>query len=159
LEQRGVVNELRRSQRGNGRKEKGMIKGILHIGIAVENLEEARGLYKQIFCLESSEPERFGEILFSFVPFGNTHVELLESTTPEGVMRKFIEKRGEGIHHISFQVDDIEAELAFLKSRGVQLINEKPYLNAHKNLVAFINPKSTRGVLIELIQDMGKKKE
>ena len=92
-------------------------------------------------------------------PFGNTHIELLESTTPAGVIRKFIEKKGEGVHHISFEVDDIEAELAELKARGVQLINEKPYLNAHKNLVAFVNPKSTRGVLVELIQYMDGKKE
>ena len=136
-----------------------MIKGVAHIGIAVENLEEARKLYQQIFLKEGSEPEWFGEIHFSFIPFGNTHVELLESTTPEGVMRKFIEKKGEGIHHISFEVDDIEAELAELKARGVQLIHEKPYFNAHKNLVAFINPKSARGVLVELIQIMDKKKE
>ncbi len=136
-----------------------MIKGISHIGIAVENLENARELYKRAFGLESSEPEWFGEIHFSFVPFGNTHVELLESTTPEGVMRKYIEKKGEGIHHISFEVDDIEAELASLKSRGVHLINERPYLNAHQNLVAFVNPRSTRGVLVELIQVTGKKKE
>jgi len=74
-------------------------------------------------------------------------------------MRKFIEKKGEGIHHISFEVDDIEAELAALRARGVQLINEKPYLNAHKDRVAFVNPKSTRGVLVELIQYMDKKKE
>ncbi len=136
-----------------------MIKGVAHIGIAVENLEEARKLYQQIFLKESSEPEWFGEIHFSFLPFGNTHIELLESTTPEGVMRKFIEKKGEGIHHISFEVDNIEAELVELKARGVQLIHEKPYFNAHKNLVAFINPKSARGVLVELIQIMDKKKE
>lgn len=136
-----------------------MIKGVSHIGIAVEDLENARELYQRIFAKESSEPEWFGEIHFSFIPFGNTEIELLESTTPAGVMRKFIEKKGEGVHHISFEVDDIEAELAALKARGVQLINEKPYLNAHKNLVAFINPKSTRGVLVELIQYMDKKKE
>jgi len=134
-----------------------MIKGISHIGIAVENLEDARDLYKKIFAKESSEPEWFGEIHFSFVPLGNTHIELLESTTPDGVVRKFIEKRGEGVHHISFEVDDIVAELEALKASGVQLINEKPYLNAHKNLVAFVNPKSTRGVLVELIQYMNKK--
>lgn len=136
-----------------------MIKGVSHIGIAVEDLENARELYQRIFAKESSEPEWFGEIHFSFIPFGNIEIELLESTTPAGVMRKFIEKKGEGVHHISFEVDDIEAELAALKARGVQLINEKPYLNAHKNLVAFINPKSTRGVLVELIQYMDKKKE
>ena len=136
-----------------------MIKGVSHIGIAVENLEHARDLYQKLFAKESSEPEWFGEIHFSFVPFGNTHLELLESTTPDGVMRKFIEKRGEGVHHISFEVDDIAAELAALKSKGVQLINEKPYYNAHKHLVAFVNPKSTKGVLVELIQYMDKKKE
>ncbi|MGQ9647886.1 MAG: methylmalonyl-CoA epimerase [Thermodesulfobacteriota bacterium] len=136
-----------------------MIKGVSHIGIAVGDLEKARELYQKIFGKESSDPEWFGEIHFSFIPFGNTQIELLESTTPEGVMRKFIEKKGEGVHHISFEVDDIEAELAALKVRGVQLINEKPYLNAHKDLVAFINPKSTRGVLVELIQYMDKKKE
>ena len=134
-----------------------MIKGISHIGIAVENLEDARELYKRYFDSESSDPEWFGEIHFSFVPFGNTHVELLESTTPEGVIRKFIEKKGEGVHHISFEVDDIEMELADLRSKGVQLINEKPYLNAHKNLVAFVSPKSTRGVLVELIQVRSEK--
>ncbi len=136
-----------------------MIKGISHIGIAVENLESTREFYRRTFGLESSEPEWFGENHFSFVPFGNTHVELLESTTPNGVMRKFIDKKGEGVHHISFEVDDIEAELASLKSKGVQLINEKPYFNAHQNLVAFVNPRSTRGVLVELIQVTGKKKD
>jgi len=74
-------------------------------------------------------------------------------------MRKFIEKKGEGVHHISLEVDDIEAELAELKGRGVQLINEKPYLNAHRNPVAFVSRKNTRGVLVELIQYMDKKKE
>ena len=136
-----------------------MIKGVSHIGVAVENLENARDLYEKIFVKESSEPEWFGEIRFSFVPFGNTHIELLESTAPDGVMRKFIEKRGEGVHHISFEVDDIVAELAALKAKGVQLINEKPYLNAHQNLVAFVNPKSTKGVLVEFIQYTDKKKE
>ncbi len=129
-----------------------MIKGISHIGIAVEDLEAARELYKRNFGVESSSPESFGEIHFSFLRFGKTNLELLESTTPGGVMRKFIEKKGEGVHHICLEVDDIEAELASLKSRGVHLIHEKPYLNAHKDLVAFVHPKEGRGVLIELIQ-------
>ncbi len=136
-----------------------MIKGVSHIGIAVEDLENARQQYEKIFARESSAPEWFGEIHFSFLPFGNIEIELLESTTPTGVIRKFIQKRGEGVHHISFEVDDMEGELASLKAKGVELINEKPYLNAHKNLVAFVNPKSTRGVLVELIQYMDKKKE
>ncbi len=132
-----------------------MIKGVSHIGVAVDNLEEARALFKSISGRESTEPETFGELRFSFVPLGDIHdihIELLESTTPEGVIRKFIEKKGEGVHHISLKVDDIESELLEMKSKGFQLINEKPYFNAHRNLVAFLHPKSTRGVLVELIQ-------
>lgn len=136
-----------------------MIKGLSHIGIAVDDLEESRELFRSISGRESSEPETFGELRFSFVPFGNIYIELLESTTPDGVIRKFIEKKGEGIHHISLEVDDIEAELSEMRSRGFQLINEKPYCNAHKNLVAFIHPKSTRGVLLELIQYTNRKEE
>lgn len=129
-----------------------MIKGVSHIGIAVDNLEEARALFKSISGRESTEPETFGELRFSFVPLGDIYIELLESTTPDGVISKFIDKKGEGVHHISLKVDDIEAELLEIKSKGFQLINEKPYFNAHKNLVAFLHPKSTRGVLVELIQ-------
>lgn len=136
-----------------------MIKGISHIGISVENLENARELYRRVFARESSEPEWFGEILFSFVPFGNTHIELLQSTTPEGVIRKFIDKKGEGVHHISYEVDNIEAEVATLKEKGVEFITQKPYLNAHKNLVIFLHPRSTKGVLVELIQYMNKREE
>ena len=134
-----------------------MIKGVSHIGIAVENLENAIELYGKLFSRESSAPESFGELRFSFISLGNADVELLESTAPGGVMRKFIDKRGEGVHHLSFEVEDIYAELAELKAKGVQLIHEKPYLNAHKDLVAFINPKSAGGVLVELIQYMDKK--
>lgn len=136
-----------------------MIKGISHIAVAVKNLESAREIYKRNFGLESSDPEWFGEIRFSVVPFGNALVELLESTTAEGIIRNFIQKKGEGIHHICFEVDDIVAELAVLKSRGVHLVDEKPYLNAHKNLVAFVNPKSAGGVLVELVQYMYSQKK
>ena len=89
------------------------------------------------------EQENFGELIFSFIPFNEgADLELLQSTTPEG----------QGIHHIALEVDDIQAELDCLKDKGVKLINEKPYLNAHKELVAFIHPRSIFGVLIELIQ-------
>lgn len=129
-----------------------MIKAVSHIGIAVEDLEEARNFFKENFALPSSERENFGELRFSFVPLEGAHVELLQSTEPEGQIAKFIKSRGQGIHHLSFEVDDIQAELDRLKEKGIRLINEKPYLNAHKELVAFIHPKSTFGVLIELIQ-------
>lgn len=131
-----------------------MIKKISHIGIAVENLGAAKEFFDKHFALPSSAPENFGELQFSFIPFGGegTRLELLQSTTEEGQMAKFIAKRGPGIHHIALEVDDIQAELDRLKSEGVQLINQQPYRNAHQELVAFIHPKSTNGVLIELIQ-------
>jgi len=89
---------------------------------------------------------------------GDTNLELLQSTEPDGQIARFVEKRGQGVHHISFEVEDIQRELDRLKSRGIKLINEKPYLNAHKDLVAFIHPKSTFGVLIELIQKKDEKR-
>ncbi len=133
-----------------------MIKKISHIGLAVNNLEEARKFFQENFVLDSSEQESFGELLFSFIPFEGTDLELLQSTTSDGQIAKFIQKRGEGIHHIALEVDDIQAELDRLKAKGIKLINEKPYLNAHKDLVAFIHPKNTLGVLVELIQTQDK---
>lgn len=132
-----------------------MIKKVSHIGIGVENLEEARSFFKENFALASSDQENFGELIFSFIPMAGTHIELLQSTKPDGQIAKFIEKRGQGIHHISLEVDDIQAELDRLKGKGIKLINETPYRNAHSELVAFIHPKSTYGVLIELIQSKG----
>jgi methylmalonyl-CoA/ethylmalonyl-CoA epimerase len=129
-----------------------MIKKISHIGIGFENLDEASAFFNKNFSLSSSEQESFGELSFSFIPMEGTNLELLQSTTPDGQISKFIERKGQGIHHIAFEVDDIQAELSRLKSNGIKLINEKPYLNAHKELVAFIHPKSTFGILIELIQ-------
>ena len=133
-----------------------MIKKVSHIGIAVGNLEQARAFFRENFGLSTSERENFGEIIFSFVPMKGTDLELLQSTEPDGQIAKFIEKRGQGIHHISLEVDDVQRELDRLKGNGIKLINEKPYLNAHKDLVAFIHPKSTFGVLIELIQKKEK---
>ncbi len=134
-----------------------MIKGISHIGIGVKNLEETKDFFKKTFSVEPAPTESFGELRFSFVPFGNTHLELLESTTADGVIRKFIDKKGEGVHHISYEVDDIEAEMAALKAKGIEFVTPKPYANAHKDLVVFMHPKSTKGVLTELIQYTGKK--
>ena len=134
-----------------------MIKGISHVGIAVKSLDEAMAFYSKAFGLRCSEPETFGELRFSFVPLGNTRIELLESTTAEGVIRKFIDKKGEGVHHLSYEVDDIEGEVAALKAGGMEFVTGKPYLNAHQDLVIFLHPRSTKGVLTELIQVMKKK--
>ena len=129
-----------------------MIKGISHIGVAVDDLEKARAFFKENFALPVSDRESFGELLFSFIPLEGTDIELLQSTTFDGQIAKFIKKKGQGIHHVAFEVDDIQAELDALKTKGVMVINEKPYLNAHEDLVAFLHPKSTFGILVELIQ-------
>ena len=129
-----------------------MIKKVSHIGLAVNNLEEARAFFEENFALPGKGAERFGEMLFSFIPTEGTNLELLQSTRPDGVIAKFIRKRGQGIHHIALEVDDIQGELDRLKANGVKLINEKPYPNAHKDLVAFLHPSSTYGILIELVQ-------
>jgi methylmalonyl-CoA epimerase len=129
-----------------------MIKGISHIGLAVDDLEAATNFFKECFSLSVSDRESFGELLFSFISFRGTDIELLQSTTTDGQIAKFIKMKGQGIHHIALKVDDIQAELDRLKGKGVKLINEKPYANAHKDLVAFLHPKSTFGVLVELIQ-------
>ena len=131
-----------------------MIKKISHIGIAVESLEGTKKFFEENFSLPSSNKENFGELLFSFIGFQGegTQLELLQSTTDAGQMAKFINKKGPGIHHVALETDDIHAELERLQAKGIQLINEKPYRNAHQELVAFIHPKSTGGVLIELVQ-------
>ena len=133
-----------------------MINKISHIGLAVESLAEACTFFREKFDLVASEQESFGELIFSFIPLGGTDLELLQSTDSDGTIAKFIRNKGEGIHHICFEVEDIQAELDRLKDKGVKLINEKPYLNAHKEQVAFIHPKSTYEVLIELMQTEDK---
>jgi len=129
-----------------------MIKKVSHIGLAVDRLEEASTFFRENFGFSISEQENFGELLFSFIPLEGSNLELLQSTEHEGQIAKFIKKKGQGIHHIALEGDDIQIELDRLKAKGIKLINEKPYLNAHKELVAFIHPKSTFGVLFELIQ-------
>jgi methylmalonyl-CoA epimerase len=129
-----------------------MIQKIKHIGVAVEDLQTARDFFEETFGFSTSDRENFGELVFSFIPLAGTNLELLQSTEADGQIAKFIRKRGQGIHHIALEVDDVQAELDRLKAKGLKLINEKPYRNAHQELVAFIHPKSTFGVLIELIQ-------
>lgn len=129
-----------------------MIPKIAHIGVAVKDLNEAEKFYTEIFSLPVSDGECHGELKASFIPIGDTRIELLQSTTPDGVISKFIEKKGEGVHHIAYQVDDIEKALAHLKSKGVQLIDNQPREGAHNSRVAFINPKSCHGILVELVE-------
>lgn len=133
-----------------------LLKKIDHIGIAVEALEKAIPVYT---ALTGHAPEHFEEVIdqkvkAAFFSVGESNIELLEATSPESPIAKFIEKNGRGgIHHLCVAVDDIVAKLAELKAAGVVLIDEKPRVGAHSKLVAFVHPKSTGGVLIELSQE------
>ena len=131
-----------------------MISKIDHIGIAVKSIKEALGFYEGILGLQAVEIEEVIEqkVRVAFLPTGDSEVELLESTTPDGPIAKFIEKKGEGIQHIAFRVDDIEAALARLKEQGVPLIDEVPRIGAGGARIAFIHPKATHGTLIEICE-------
>ncbi|MGI6413584.1 MAG: methylmalonyl-CoA epimerase [Syntrophomonadaceae bacterium] len=125
-----------------------------HIGIAVKSIEESAKLYTDILGLEMAGSEVVEEqkVKTAFIPTGEAEIELLESTAPDGPVAKFIEKNGEGIQHIALRVDDIEAALEQLKNKGVRLIDEKPRYGAGGAKIAFIHPKATKGVLLELCQ-------
>lgn len=131
-----------------------MIKKISHIGVAVKNIEEARKLYEEVFGLKVGDIETSEEqkVKVAFIPIGDTRIELLEATDPQSPIAKFIESRGEGVHHIAFETDNIEAELLRFKEKGLRLIDEKPRPGAHGTKIAFIHPKSTLGVLFELCE-------
>jgi methylmalonyl-CoA epimerase len=129
-----------------------VIHKITHIGVAVKDIEEAERFYTEVLSLEVHDREQLKEIKASFIPVGDTAIELLQSTTPEGVINKFIAKRGEGVQHIAYQVDDIEKALEDLKAKGIALLDEKPRKGAHNSKVAFVNPKSAYGILIELVE-------
>jgi len=129
-----------------------MIKQISHLGIAVKNLEEAREFYRSVFGLESSEPIIGGDgtIKVSMVEVGGVLIELLQPAGNEGVMAKFLEKRGEGFHHICYEVEDINAEIASLKAAGIEVLGEiKP---GAEGMSAFLHPRGTHGVLVELVE-------
>ncbi len=128
------------------------IKRIAHIGVAVKDTDQAKTLYQDLLSLPVSHEEMLGELKVAFVPIGQTNVELVQSTDPEGVMNKFIDKKGEGIHHIAFEVDDIDQALEELKAKGVPLVDQQARPGAHQAKIAFLHPKGTFGILIELVQ-------
>lgn len=128
---------------------------IEHIGIAVKNLEDSNKLFATLFGkphykVESVESEG---VKTSFFEVGPNKIELLEGTTPESPISKFIAKKGEGVHHIAFAVKDIHAEIERLQEEGFTVLHETPKAGADNKLIAFLHPKSTNGVLIELCQD------
>jgi methylmalonyl-CoA/ethylmalonyl-CoA epimerase len=126
-----------------------------HIGIAVPNLKEAVKLYSNLLGVSPDHEEEVAEqrIRTAFCKIGESHLELLEPTHSESPIAKFLQKRGGGIHHICIQVSNIEKRLEELKAKGLQLIDQKPRMGAHGKKVAFIHPKSTGGVLLELSEE------
>ena len=131
-----------------------MIGKVDHIGIAVKSIDEALKFYEDVLGIKcvSQEVVEEQKVKVAFLPVGDTEVELLESTDEEGPIAKFIEKKGEGIQHIAYKVDDIEKSIEELKAKGIRMIDEKPRYGAGGAKIAFLHPKSTFGVLIELCQ-------
>lgn len=129
-----------------------MIKKIDHIGIAVKSIEKTSELFSNILGLKVAGEEIIEEqkVKVAFLLLGDSKLELLESTSPDGPVARFIEKKGEGIQHIAFRVDNLEKILEKLKEDGVRLIDEKPRYGAGGTKIAFLHPKSTNGILIEL---------
>ena len=130
------------------------IKNIDHIGIAVKSIEQAGKFYTDVLGLDIEEIETVAEqkVNVAFIPITDSEVELLESVEPDGPVAKYIEKRGEGIQHIAFRVDDINQCLAELKEKGVRLIDQTPRHGAGGARIAFIHPKETNGVLVEICE-------
>jgi len=125
-----------------------------HIGIAVQSITETKKLYQDLLGLEHAGNETVAEqkVTTAFFPVGDTEVELLESTAADGPIAKYLEKRGEGVQHIAFRVENIEEALIELKAKGIRLIDEQPRKGAGGAKIAFLHPKSTYGVLIELCE-------
>mgnify|MGYP003816698609 FL=1 len=132
------------------------MRKIEHIGIAVKDLEISNPIFEKLFGAPPYKSEEVASegVKTSFFLNGPNKIELLEATNPESPIAKFIEKKGEGIHHIAFDVEDIHAEIKRLQSEGFIVLNEIPKKGADNKLVAFLHPKSTNGVLIELCQEI-----
>lgn len=131
-----------------------VVNKVDHIGIAVSSLEESIKFYEEVLGLKLNGTEVVEEqkVKVAFLPIGDTEVELLEATSPDSAIAKFIEKKGQGVQHIAFKVDDIEAALEDMRAKGIKLIDEKPRYGAGGARIAFLHPKSTNGVLIELCE-------
>lgn len=126
-------------------------KKIDHIGIAVSDLESAKRLYEGSLGLKVEHEETLGEMKVAFIPVGEVNLELIQSSTEGGVIAKFIARRGEGVHHIAYEVEDVAAALVQLKAQGVKLVDETPRAGAYGKQVAFLHPNSCHGVLTEIV--------
>ncbi len=134
------------------------MKKIEHIGIAVKDLKQSNLIFEKLFGAPAYKEESVESegVNTSFFMNGPNKIELLEATSPDSPIAKFLEKKGEGIHHIAFEVEDIVSEIARLKNEGFIVLNEIPKKGADNKLVSFLHPKSTNGVLIELCQEIKK---
>lgn len=132
------------------------MRKIEHIGIAVKNLETSNKLFEKLLGVAAYKQEEVESegVKTSFFMNGPNKIELLEATNPDSPVARFLEKKGEGIHHIAFDVDDIAAEIKRLKEEGFTVLNEEPKKGADNKLVAFLHPKGTNGVLVELCQEI-----
>ena len=136
------------------KRENRMIKGLDHVAIAVSRLDDALGVFESMlgFRLEKIKVVEEQKVKAAMMRLGEIKVELLEPTDPESTIAKFLEKRGEGIHHIALVVSDMEEHLRQLKGKGIALIDEKPRVGMEGGKIAFLHPKSTKNVLIELVE-------
>lgn len=127
---------------------------IDHLGIAVNSIDEGKNFWSDVLGLEfeGAETVEAQKVTTAFFPVGESEVELLESTAPDGPVAKYIEKRGQGIQHVAFRVENIEAALAELKEKGIKLIDQEPRIGAGGAKIAFLHPKATAGVLVELCE-------
>lgn len=132
-----------------------MIKKIEHLGIAVKNINASNELFKKLFGKENYKVEKVESenVSTSFFMLGETKIELLEATNENSAIAKFIDKKGEGIHHIAYEVDNIEEEMKRLKNEGFELIHQQPKDGADNKRICFLHPKSTNGVLVELCEE------
>ena len=131
-----------------------MLNKIEHVALAVEDLEAAVTHYSEVWGLEVSHRERVADqgVEEVMLRLGDTYLQLLGATGSDTTVGKFLERRGEGLHHIAYEVDDLEATLDSLKSKGVEMIDDEPRLGGRGHMVAFVHPKSNHGLLVELIQ-------
>ena len=134
-----------------------MPKRINHIGIAVRDIDEAARFYTEALGLQLGGIEEVPDqkVRVAFLPIGEVRIELVQPTSPDSPVAKFLEKNGPGFHHIAYEVADVAAEVERLKAQGVRMVDQEPRKGAHNTRIAFVHPKASGGVLTELVQEMG----
>jgi methylmalonyl-CoA/ethylmalonyl-CoA epimerase len=132
-----------------------LVRGLHHVAIAVRDLEQARPLYESVLGMSAAEPEHVADqnVHVLVVHAGTQRIELVQPAAPDSPISAFLDKRGEGLHHLAWLVDDCAGALAALRARGVRLIDETPRPGAHGTRIAFVHPRATGGVLMELVED------